>query len=180
MTKIAHWAIAFVLGLLLSSAGFAPAGAQTVDCGNGSYCPAGNVCLMGGTCGERVQVPPGGTQTSTGSWCEPNFREHKYKPGVCLPVSYVDCTDGSICGPGYTCGTGPNALCQGPPPTGPDCGAGRCPAGRVCNSRGICVNLTYYQDCGNGVTCTRAQTCTQNGGCAYVGIGRMPQVPNRR
>ena len=174
MTTMMRGAIAFVLGLLVANSG----AAAQVDCGNGSYCPVGNVCLQGGSCGERVQVPPGGTQTSTGSWCEPNFREHKFKAGTCMPQTYVDCRDGTICGPGYTCGS--DGLCQGPPPTGPECGRGRCPAGRSCNSVGNCVNLTYYQDCGNGVTCTRAQSCTQRGGCAYVGIGRTPQAPYRR
>jgi hypothetical protein len=147
-----------------------------VDCRNGKYCPKGNICLKDDMCGERVGMPPGSTPTSTGSWCEPGFREHKYRPGSCVPIGYSDCTTGGICPPGSTC-TNTGNCTGGNPRTGPVCGGGRCEEGRICSSAGRCMNTTYYQDCGGGVICSKNKACSLDGHCATVGIGRTAQIP---
>ena len=102
----------------------------TVDCGNGFYCPRGNACLVGGLCGPEVDQPPGSVRISGGKYCDPGFREHRYRPGTCVPGSYSDCADGLTCSPGSSCA--PNGGCEGGPPrTGPMCGNDQCEAGRI-------------------------------------------------
>lgn len=174
MSATIRWAttalVAFIGAMLLSTYA-----AAQVDCRNGKYCPKGHVCLKGDVCGERVATPPGSTRTSTGGWCEPGFREHKYRAGSCVPIGYSDCTTG-ICPPGSTC-TNTGSCRGGRPRTGPVCGGGRCEEGRICSSSGRCMNTTYYQDCGGGVICSKNKACSLDGRCATVGIGRTAQIP---
>lgn len=151
-----------------------PAG--SVDCGNGNYCPRGNVCLVGGLCARAADKPAGAVASSTGDWCDPGFREHKFRPGACIPDSYSECRNGLACAPGMRCNT--SGGCDGgPPATGPTCGGVRCMAGRICSSRNTCLNTEYYQDCGNGSICTKAAACEQPKGCVYVEPGRTRQIP---
>ena len=179
MSGIARWAMATLLALTASIAVLAPAAAQ-VDCRNGKYCPQGNACLKDGLCGVTVETPPGSTKTSTGSWCEPGFREHQYRPGSCVPSSYSDCTNGAICPPGTTC-SNTGTCTGGGAASGPECGTGRCGEGRICASGNRCMNPVYYQDCGGSTICSKNKACGQDGGCATVGIGRTEQIPyNRR
>ena len=151
--------------------------AQDISCGNGSYCPPGNACLLGGWCGRIVGVPPGSVKMSNGQWCDPGFHEHKFKPGSCVPPDYVDCPNGRICPP-------PNAVCRsdgdcdgGPPATGPICkpGAAPCFEGRTCSSNGVCMNPQVFQDCGNGVLCSKFAACAFPTGCEMVAPERTKQ-----
>ena len=48
---------------------------------------------------------PAPCSTSTGTWCDPGFRESKFKPGGCVPGSYTECSATVMCAPGDTCGT---------------------------------------------------------------------------
>lgn len=152
-----------------------PASAQRVDCGNGNWCPQGNACLIGGLCGRLVNLAPGSVRISNGTYCDPGWREHRYRPGTCLAPGYVDCTNGTMCPP-------PNAKCGesgactgGPPDTGPMCGNTRCAEGRICASTGRCMNPAILQDCGNGSICSRHAACRQPSGCAYVAPERTRQ-----
>jgi hypothetical protein len=95
-------------------------------------------------------------------------------------MTYSDCTNGSICPPGTRCSTVGDS-CEGSgTPTGPQCGAFRCEAGRICSSSGRCMNTAYFQDCGGGTICSKNKACGQDGGCAIVGVGRTRQIPYRR
>ena len=172
-------ALALMAMVLLAS----PASAQSagaVSCGNGYYCPAGNSCLQGGLCGPNVNASPGSTRTSTGGWCDPGFREHRYRPGACLPNSYSDCTNGLICPPGTQCSADGSECTGGPAATGPMCGANQCAAGRICSSTGSCMNPDYFQDCGNGTICSKSKACGYPDGCAIVGPQRTRQQPVNR
>lgn len=152
-----------------------PAAAQRVDCGNGYWCPKDNACLLNGQCGVLLDQPPGALSTSNGTFCDPGFHEHRYKPGTCVPPNYIDCTNGQIC-------PGPNAACNadgtcggGPPVTGPQCGSNRCSEGRICSSRGTCMNTAVFKDCGNGTICSKYSECAFPSGCAYVAPIRTRQ-----
>jgi hypothetical protein len=149
-----------------------------VDCGNGSYCPTGNACLVGGMCGKMVDVTPGSVRTSKGTYCDPGFRESKHVAGNCIPGSYTECGDGTACPTGSTCGaTG----CEGgPPQTGPVCGPARCVEGRICASNGKCMNTEFFQDCGNGTICSRSAACEYPKGCVSVSAKRTRQIPLSR
>jgi len=176
--SLARIAASIAAALLLAAQVLAqPSGA--VDCGNGHYCPAGNACLVGGMCAREVNEAPGSIRTSTGTWCDPGFRETKYPPGKCMPDSYTECTNGSICAEGTTCK--PDGTCAGgPPATGPMCGSNRCAAGRICASTGRCMNTQYFHDCGNGTVCSRSAACEHPKGCVFVAPERTPQVRNLR
>jgi hypothetical protein len=160
---------------ICAAAIFGPsAGAQTVDCGNGNYCPAGHACLIGGTCGYLIDVPRGSTKTSTGGYCEPGYVEHRHRPGACVPTSYQQCTTGFACPPGSTCTA--DGRCEGLQAEGPECGGNRCISGRVCSSKNTCINPDLIQDCGNGQSlCTKAAACQEPRGCVYVAPERTPQ-----
>ena len=175
MSAIARWTVTTLLALIVSMS-FTETSLARVDCRNGKYCPDGNVCLKDGLCGVRVEAPPGSFRTQSGTWCEPGFREHKYKPGSCVPLAYSDCRNGSICPPGSYCNETKNTCDGGGPPKGPMCGNYRCEEGRICSSSGRCMNTTYYQDCGGGTICSKNKACALNGGCAIVGIGRTEQI----
>src|SRR5262249_4435634 len=126
---------------------------DVVDCTNGYFCPRGNACLLGGLCAPvspESEAPPGSVRRSTGQWCDPGFVEHKYRAGACVPSSYAQCITGMACPDGSTCSSDGKSCEGGPPPTGPTCGGNRCAAGRICSSRGTCMNTQYFQDCGNG------------------------------
>lgn len=179
-TRARRTALTLVAGLVIALFGLAmPAWAQgnRTDCGNGFHCPAGNACLINGACGELIEVVPGSTQTSTGNWCEPGFRESKVQTGKCLPESYTECASGLTCPSGMQCA--PTGGCiGGPPPTGPTCGGVRCAAGRICSTQGTCLNPQYFQDCGNGTICTKSSACHFPRGCALVAPQRTRQQPN--
>ena len=153
--------------------------AQTgvVDCGNGHFCPRGNACLVGGLCAPELEHVPGAVRTSTGDWCDPGFVEHKYRPGSCVPRAYAQCKSGMSCPPGSTCSSD-GATCEGggPPATGPMCGGNRCMQGRICSSRGTCMNPEYFHDCGNGTICSKSAACEHPKGCVYVGPQRTRQI----
>ncbi|MBX3522800.1 MAG: hypothetical protein AB7O46_15125 [Xanthobacteraceae bacterium] len=171
MSRLASGMAALVLLASLAP----PAAAETVDCGNGNYCPAGYACLVGGTCGQLIDVPRGSTKTSTGGFCEPGYVEHRYRPGACAPTSYQQCKNGFACPPGSTCTE--NGQCEGLEANGPACGNTRCIAGRVCSSKNTCINPDLIQDCGNGKTlCTKAAACQEPRGCVYVAPERIPQT----
>lgn len=174
MSGVVRWTMATAVTLVASLILMTVASAQ-VDCRNGKYCPAGNVCLKGDVCGEAVEAPPGSIRTASGAWCEPGFREHKHNPGSCVPSSYADCPNGRICPPGTTCAAG-GGCTGGAPATGPECAGRRCEEGRICSSAGGCMNPTYFQDCGSGTICSKNKACAQDGGCAIVGIARTPQI----
>ncbi|MGE0420679.1 MAG: hypothetical protein AB7O88_00365 [Reyranellaceae bacterium] len=161
---------------LIVSVSFTEGALARVDCRNGKYCPDGNICLKDGLCGEKVDVPPGSVKFPSGTWCEPGFREHQYKPGACVPIGYSDCRNGAICPPGSRCNEDQNTCDGGGPATGPQCGKYRCEEGRICSSSGRCMNTTYYQDCGGGTICSKNKACALDGGCAIVGIGRTQQI----
>ncbi len=170
--------IVILLATMLAMLWLSPAGAQQrVDCGNGHYCPADNACLVGGLCGVMVDHPPGSTRTSTGEWCEPGMRESKVRPGGCIPNDYLDCRSGA-CPPGSTCGADGGCV-GGPSADGPVCGGRQCLAGRVCSSKGTCMNPAFTQDCGNGTLCTKHSACEHPSGCVFVGQGRTRQIPYR-
>lgn len=175
MSTLARWTIATLAALMTVVVLMAPAVAR-VDCGNGKFCPPGNACLKGDLCGEIVEAPPGSFRTKSGTWCEPGFREHQHKPGACVPLSYSDCSNGTICPPGSRCNDATNSCDGGATPTGPMCGNFRCEEGRICSSAGRCMNTTYFQDCGGGTICSKNKACAQDGGCAIVGIGRTRQI----
>ena len=169
------------IGLLTLLAAFflwaPPAFAQRVDCGNGSWCPAGNACLLNGQCGRIVDVLPGSVRMANSFYCDPGFHEHRYRPGSCVPPGYVDCPSGLICPP-------PNAQCGaegkcegGPPVTGPMCGSAQCAEGRICSSAGSCMNTAIFQDCGNGSICSRHAACQFPKGCVAVAPERTRQQP---
>ena len=179
MSSLARLAIVALLGLLVATGWTVPASA-VVDCGNVAFCPDGNACLKGGSCGVLVEAPPGSKRTASGTWCEPGFREHQYRPGACSPLTYADCTNGSICPPGTRCSADGDTCEGGGTPTGPQCGNFRCEAGRICSSAGRCMNTAYFQDCGGGTICSKNKACAQDGGCAIVGAGRTRQVPHKR
>lgn len=179
MSGLARLTMVVVMTLLASITLSAPALSQ-VDCRNGSYCPAGNECLKGGLCGVTVDAPPGSVRTTSGTWCEPGFREHQYKPGACSPNSYSDCRTGSICPAGTRCNDAQGTCDGGGDPKGPMCGDFRCEEGRICSSSGRCMNTTYFQDCGGGTICSKNKACGQDGGCAIVGIARTPQIPFKK
>ena len=172
-------AIVALAALVLFAAPAAAQPANAVDCGNGYYCPADNACLVGGTCGRMVDAAPGSVQTSRGNWCDPGFRESQYQPGRCVPGSYTECPSGLSCPPGTQCG-GDGTCTGGPPPTGPMCGTGQCAAGRICSSRGTCMNTQYFQDCGNGTICSKSAACEFPSGCVLVAPQRTQQLPIRR
>ncbi len=149
--------------------------AQTVDCGNGNYCPPGHACLVGGTCGLLIDAPRGATRTSTGGFCEPGYAEHQFRPGACAPTSYQQCKNGFACPPGSNCTE--DGQCEGLEANGPVCGGTRCLTGRVCSSKNTCINPDLIQDCGNGKTlCTKAAACQEPSGCVYVAPERTPQI----
>ena len=158
-----------------------PASSQSVDCGNGNSCPSGNACLKGGLCGRLIESAPGSTRLSTGTYCDPGWHEHRYKPGVCVPPDYVECENGSMCPP-------PNAQCSpggktcegGPPTTGPMCGNVQCAEGRICSSAGLCMNTAILQDCGNGQICSRYAACGAPRGCMLVAPERTRQQSGRQ
>lgn len=154
-----------------------PAAAQRVNCGNGKWCPKDNACLVDGTCGRLIDVVPGSVRMSTGTYCDPGFREHRFRPGTCTPPGYADCANGSVCPP-------PNAECLangqcggGPAATGPMCGSSRCAEGRICASTGRCMNPALFQDCGNGTICSRHAACEAPKGCVIVAPERTRQQP---
>jgi hypothetical protein len=149
------------------------AGAQNVACGNGMFCPRGNVCLMGGLCARVVDAAPGSIKISNGTYCDPGFRESKFTPGKCVPPSYTECRAGIMCAPGTTCNS--QGDCDGPAATGPECGQTRCLAGRICASTGRCMNTELFQDCRNGSICSKHAACQHPTGCAYVAPQRTRQ-----
>jgi hypothetical protein len=152
-----------------------PAAAQSVDCGNGAYCPAGHACLVGGTCGLLIDAPRGSIKTSTGGFCEPGYVEHRHRPGSCVPTSYQQCTNGFACPPGSTCTA--DGQCEGLEASGPVCGGNRCLTGRICSSKNTCINPELVQDCGTGISlCTKAAACQEPSGCVYVAPERTPQI----
>jgi hypothetical protein len=158
----------------------APASAQSrVDCGNGYNCPADHACLLGGQCGRLVDAVPGSVRTSTGTWCDPGFREGTVRRGTCIPGSYSECASGMICPSGAQC-SAEGRCTGGPAATGPKCGDARCAEGRICSSRGTCMNTAYFQDCGNGTICSKAAACEFPKGCALVAPERVRQQANRR
>lgn len=150
-----------------------------VNCGNGSYCPPNNACLMDGQCAPLIEALPGSVRTAKGTWCGPGFREHAYMPGTCSPQSYSDCPSGLVCPPGTSCSGDGRQCVGGPAPTGPMCGGFQCAAGRVCSSKGSCMNPEYFHDCGNGTICINGHACEYPSGCAIVGSPRTPQIKRR-
>jgi hypothetical protein len=167
-------ALAAAALLLLAPKAIAQSG--RVDCGNGFYCPKGNACLLNGMCGKVLDAAPGSTRTSKGTYCDPGFRESKYTPGTCLPESYTECSDGRACPPPGTCRADGGGCEGGPPLTGPVCGQGRCAEGRICASNGKCLNIELFQDCGNGITCSKHAACEYPKGCVAVDAKRTKQI----
>lgn len=171
------WLLAACLGVIIATGQANAQQRGPKDCGNGFYCPAGHACLLNGLCGREVAHLPGSTRTSTGEWCEPGLREHKVKRGMCIPRDYIDCPTGNSCPPGYTCSKDGGPCEGGPPATGPMCGAGQCAQGRICASSGSCMNTAYFQDCGNGKTCSKQAACEINpNGCVLVAPQRTKQI----
>jgi hypothetical protein len=167
--------VLFLVAVLATALFSQQAGAQTVDCGNGNYCPAGHACLIGDTCGFLIDVPRGSTRTSTGGFCEPGYTEHRFRSGTCAPTSYQQCKNGFACPPGSTCTE--DGQCEGLEADGPACGGTRCITGRICSSKNTCINPDLIQDCGNGRTlCTKAAACQEPSGCVYVAPERTPQI----
>lgn len=121
-----------------------------------------------------IDSPPGSFRLSDGTYCEPGYVEHRFKPGLCVPPGYSSCENGLICPPGTTCNS--NGTCEGSQADGPQCGNTRCAAGRLCSTTGRCYNPVVLQDCGNGDFCTKAATCTAPRGCAYISTQRSPQI----
>lgn len=162
---------------LLIGQASAQGSSQRVDCGNGSWCPQGHACLVGGQCARMVDKPPNAVETSGGLFCDPGWKVGRFKADTCIPPGYVDCPNGNMC-------PGPNAECAegggcrgGPPMTGPICGRSgqQCAEGRICSSQGQCLNPAVFQDCGTGSVCSHAAACTVPRGCAYVAPGRVAQ-----
>lgn len=175
MSVLARW-MATTLLVLVASISFVSTASARVDCGNGKYCPPGNACLKDDQCGVIVEAPPGSFKTQSGTWCEPGYREHRYKPGACMPTGYSDCRNGTICPAGTTCNDTAGSCDGGGAPKGPVCGNFRCEEGRICSSAGRCMNTAYFQDCGGGIICSKNKACGMDGGCAIVGIGRTQQM----
>ncbi len=139
LSRIAAYIVASIAAAMLLATQIVAQSSGTVDCGNGFYCPKDNACLVGGLCGRLVDAVPGAVRTSTGTWCDPGFRESKFKPGGCVPGSYTECSATVMCAPGDTCGT--DGDCHaGATPKGPTCGKLRCHEGRICASTGRCMN----------------------------------------
>ena len=175
-----QWAIAIAallaMVVLASGQGAAQVPAGSVACGNGSYCPAGNACLLGGQCAPRAGVAPGSTRTSSGGWCPPGTRENRYSAGRCIPNDSIECPGGGgSCPAGSRCGE-PGKCLGGPPATGPACGASRCSAGQVCASTNLCIDPRTQLDCGNGSVCSRSSACGYPTGCVTVGPQRTTQT----
>jgi hypothetical protein len=145
-----------------------------VDCGNGFYCPPGNSCLVGGLCGRNVKAVPGAVKTSTGTYCDPGFRESKFRPGGCVPGKYTECSATVMCAPGDTCRDG-DCYAESTP-QGPTCGELKCHIGRICASTGRCMNTEYFQDCGNGTICSKHHGCEHPSGCVLVAPQRTKQI----
>src|SRR5262245_7060068 len=96
LSRVATCVAVFISAALFTS----QLGAQSsgaVDCGNGSYCPRGNACLMGGQCGRIVDAVPVVVRTAFFTWCDPGFRASKLAPGKCVPGSYTVCSPIVIC-----------------------------------------------------------------------------------
>ena len=181
-TSVCRDAMALLAGLLAALVLLAaPASAQSrvTDCGNGYHCAADQACLLGGMCGRMIDAAPGSVRMSNGNWCDPGFRESKVRSGSCVPGSYTECASGLICPSGTQCS--PDGQCSGgPPPTGPMCGNARCAEGRICSSRGTCMNTAYFQDCGNGTICSKSAACEFPKGCVIVAPERVRQQANKR
>jgi hypothetical protein len=179
ISRIASLIAVSVAAVFLIATEIVAQSSGTVDCGNGLYCPRGHACLVGGLCGPEIDQPPGSMRLSNGKFCDPGFREHRYRPGGCVPGSYVDCPDGFMCSPGSSCA--PTGGCEGGPPrTGPMCGNDQCEAGRVCASTGRCINPQYFHDCGNGTICSKAAACEHPKGCVFVSSKRTKQIRRTR
>jgi hypothetical protein len=167
--------LSFLVALVTQFLWTLPAEAQRVDCGNGQTCPAGNACLLNGMCARMVAEPPGAVRLSTGNFCDPGWRESTMRPGNCVPPGYIECGNGT-CPPGSRCAAG-GGCDGGPPYTGPICGGNQCLEGRVCSSRGSCMNPALLHDCGNGSLCSHAAACEYPTGCVYVSGERTRQLP---
>jgi len=178
-SRIAVFIAVFIAAAALLATQAVTQSSGAVDCGNGFYCPRGNACLVGGLCGPEVDRPPGSVRISDGTYCDPGFREHKHRPGTCVPGSYADCADGLMCSPGSSCA--PGGGCQGGAPrTGPMCKDTQCEAGRICASTGRCINPQYFQDCGNGTICSNASACEHPKGCVFASSKRTKQIRRAR
>lgn len=181
-TSVCRDAMALLAGLLAALVLLtAPASAQSrvTDCGNGYHCPADHSCLLGGLCGRDVEAVAGSVRLSNGKWCDPGFRESTVTRGTCMPGSYSECANGMICPSGTQC-TAEGKCSGGPEATGPMCGNARCAEGRICSSRGSCMNTAYFQDCGNGTICSKAAACEMPSGCVMVAPERVRQQANKR
>jgi S1-C subfamily serine protease len=177
-------ALVFLVGSATGSVAHAQSPTDAVDCGNGMYCPSGNACLQGGQCAPKIGVIPGSTRTSTGSYCAPGLRENRFYPGACLPHDSQECAGLDPNGRRYTCPAGTrcssnNTGCVAGdrPFSGPTCGTVRCvDSRRICASSGQCMDTAYFQDCGNGVICSRSAACAFPSGCVAVSTLRSQQV----
>jgi hypothetical protein len=179
LSRIAAYIVASIAAAMLLVTQIVAQPSGTVDCNNGFYCPRDNACLVGGLCGRVVDAVPGAVRTSTGTWCDPGFRESKFKPGGCVPGSYTECSATVMCAPGDTCGT--DGDCHAATtPKGPTCGKLRCHEGRICASTGRCMNTAYFQDCGNGTICSKHAGCEHPTGCVLVGPKRTKQIKKSR
>src|SRR5262245_27409322 len=64
LSRVATCVAVFLSAALLLATQLLAQSSGTVDCGNGSYCPAGNACLVGGLCARMVDAVPGAVRTS--------------------------------------------------------------------------------------------------------------------
>ncbi len=126
---------------------------------------------------ESVAIPQ--VKEMAGAVTDPGFREATVRRGSCVPGSYSECANGTICPSGTQCSADGHCT-GGPEATGPMCGSARCAEGRICSSRSTCMNTAYFQDCGNGTICSKAAACEFPKGCVLVAPERVRQQANRR
>jgi len=130
----------------------------TVACGNGSWCSAGEKCMVGGGC-----MPEGAMDCGNGGWC-PTDQKCIVGHG-CMPKDAVECGNGEYCHAGQRCGLGHKCLNEG----NTDCGNGSsCRAGYKCMIGGGCMPEDAV-DCGNGEYCHAGERCESGHKCLVEG-----------
>ena len=141
-------------------AGMAPGSGQrcmqigSIDCGNGTSCPAGNVCINNGTqCLPRSSgrvCRDGSSYCNEGSICT--------NEGTCLSVASARvCSEHQYCNDGFKCAGAGRCI----PEQNTECGSNSCTPGFYCGSNSVCMRAGS-DDCGNGTSCASGTTCSRN------------------